>query len=76
SLFSFWYFGTLFTGYEAFVLGNAILWTEMFILALAGATTATLVELVSPKGTDNITVPSIACAVMFLVGMALGVVVF
>lgn len=76
SLFSFWYFGTLFTGYEAFVLGNAILWTEMFVLALVGATTATLVELVSPKGTDNITVPFITCAVMFLVGMALGVVVF
>lgn len=75
SLFSFWYFGTLFTGYEAFVLGGAILWTEMIVLALVGGTTATLVELVSPKGTDNITVPIIACAVMFLVGMALGVVV-
>jgi phytol kinase len=75
SLLSFWYFGTLFTGYEAFVLGGAILWTEMIVLALVGGTTATLVELVSPKGTDNITVPIIACAVMFLVGMALGVVV-
>ena len=76
SLLSFWYFGTLFIGYDAFVLGNAILWNEMFILALVGATTATLVELVSPKGTDNITVPFIACAVMFLIGTALGVVAF
>ena len=46
----------------------------MVILALIGAITATLVELVSPKGTDNITLPMISCLVMFLVAIPMGLI--
>lgn len=70
----FWFFGIL--NYGTLAPGGVIMWTEIFILAIAGSVTATLVELVSPKGTDNITLPFAACAVMLVVGIMLGVVVF
>ena len=68
-----------FTGFHeiyfiVFVTGGNILWFEMIVLALMGAITATLVEFVSPKGTDNTTLPLISCVVMFLVAMQLGLI--
>ncbi len=54
--------------------GN-ILWFELIVLALVGAITGMLVELVSPKGTDNITLPIITCIVMFLAAMQMGLIV-
>jgi dolichol kinase len=74
ALFAFWFFGIL--NYGALAPSGAIMWNEMLILALSGALTATIVELVSPKGTDNITLPYSACIVMIIVGMMLGIVVF
>jgi dolichol kinase len=73
ALLSLWFFGVF--NYGALVSGGNILWGEMIILAVAGTITGALVELVSPKGTDNTTLPFISCAVMFAVGMLLGVVV-
>lgn len=74
ALVAFWFFGIL--NYQTLAPGGVILWYEMLVMALAGSITATLVELVSPKGTDNITLPYAACTVMLIVGILLGVVVF
>ncbi|TXT55806.1 MAG: conserved membrane protein of unknown function [Candidatus Thorarchaeota archaeon] len=73
SLIAFWFFGVV--NYQVFVSGGQILFIEMIILALAGAVTATLVELVSPKGTDNVTVPMICTVVMFYIAILLGIIV-
>ena len=75
SLLAFWWFGIVSLIDPIFVTGGNILWFEMIVLALVGAITATLVELVSPKGTDNVTLPLITCLVMFLFAMQLGLVV-
>ncbi|MHA1936219.1 MAG: diacylglycerol/polyprenol kinase family protein [Candidatus Thorarchaeota archaeon] len=74
ALLAFWWFGVI--PYDAFTIAGEIQWVEMFLLAFIGATTATIVELFSPKGTDNIALPLISCVVIFAVGIALGVVVF
>jgi len=73
AILAFWFFGIV--NYGVFVSGSSILWVPMFSLALIGAAAATLIELVSPKGTDNVTLPFITCLVIFLAGMAMGVVV-
>jgi len=73
SLLAFWWFGIVTV--EDFVVGGNILWFEIFALALIGALTGTIVEFVSPKGTDNITLPLISCLVLFLAAMQLGLVV-
>jgi phytol kinase len=73
SLVAFWWFGIF--SVEVFVPGGTILWFEILILALIGAISGAIVEFVSPKGTDNITLPLITCLVMFLVAMQLGLVV-
>ncbi|MHA2025323.1 MAG: diacylglycerol/polyprenol kinase family protein [Candidatus Thorarchaeota archaeon] len=73
AMIAFWWFGVF--SAEVFVSGGNILWFEMLLLALIGAVAGTLVEFVSPKGTDNITLPLITCLVMFLVAMQLGLVV-
>ncbi|MHA1944213.1 MAG: diacylglycerol/polyprenol kinase family protein [Candidatus Thorarchaeota archaeon] len=73
SLVAFWWFGIF--SVEVFVSGGNILWFEMIVLALVGAITGTLVELVSPKGTDNVTLPLITCIVIFLVAIQLNLVV-
>lgn len=73
SLIAFWWFGIF--SFEVFVFGGNILWFELIVLALVGALTGTLVELVSPKGTDNITLPIITCLVMFLGAMQMGLIV-
>ncbi|MHA2058795.1 MAG: diacylglycerol/polyprenol kinase family protein [Candidatus Thorarchaeota archaeon] len=75
SLLAFWWFGIFSLADPVFVTGGNILWFEMVVLALIGAITATLVEFVSPKGTDNITLPLIACLVMFIFALQLGVIV-
>lgn len=75
SLLAFWWFGIFSLADPVFVTGGNILWFEMMALALIGAITATIVEFVSPKGTDNITLPMITCVVMFLFAWLLGLVV-
>ncbi|MGD9396370.1 MAG: hypothetical protein PVJ05_08090 [Candidatus Thorarchaeota archaeon] len=75
SLLAFWWFGIFSLIDPVFVTGGNVLWFELIVLALVGAITATIVELVSPKGTDNITLPLITCLVMFLFAIQLGLVV-
>ncbi len=73
ALLAFWFYGVF--NYGTLVSGTEVLWIPMIILALIGAVSATLIELVSPKGTDNTTVPLLTTVVMFVAGMWLGVVV-
>ncbi len=73
ALLAFWWFG--FVNYGVFISGGSILWLEMIVLALVGSIAATLTELVSPKGTDNTTLPMVSTVVMFVVGIAMGIVV-
>ncbi len=47
---------------------------EIVVIALIGGISAALIELISPKGTDNITVPLLTCVIMFLVSIAFGLV--
>jgi len=70
-----WWFGIFSMVDPIFVTGGNILWFEMVVLALVGAITATLVELVSPKGTDNITLPLITCVVLFICAWQLGLII-
>ncbi len=74
ALLAFWFFGVL--NYGTLAPSGTILWNEIFILAFVGSVTATLVELVSPKGTDNILLPYTTCIIMLLLGVMLGIVVF
>ena len=69
-----WWFGIYST--QILVGPGGIMWTEILILAFVGALTATLVELVSPKGTDNVLLPFASCIVMLLLAMQLGVIAF
>jgi phytol kinase len=71
-----WWFGIVSMVDPIFVSGTNILWFEMIVLGLVGALTATVVEMVSPKGTDNVTLPLITCLVLFLVAFQLGLVAF
>ncbi|KXH73455.1 MAG: hypothetical protein AM326_10660 [Candidatus Thorarchaeota archaeon SMTZ-45] len=75
TLLAFWWFGIFSLSDPVFIISGNILWFEMLTLALIGASTATLVELVSPKGTDNITLPLITCLVMFLFALQLELIV-
>ena len=72
---AFWWFG-VYSPPQPLVGMGGIMLMEIIILALVGAFSAMLVELVSPKGTDNILLPFASCAVMLTAGMLLGVVVF
>ncbi|MFW9893785.1 MAG: hypothetical protein ACFFFO_16375, partial [Candidatus Thorarchaeota archaeon] len=74
SLLAFWWFGII--SAEVFITSGNILWFEMLILAIVGAFTGTIVELVSPKGTDNVTLPLITCLILFLFAMQLELIVF
>jgi phytol kinase len=69
-----WWFGVFST--QILVGPGGVMWTEILIIAFVGSLTAMLVELVSPKGTDNITLPFASCIVMLLVAMQFGIVVF
>jgi len=73
SALAFWWFGIV--SVEVFVVGGNILWFEIFILAMVGALIGTIVEFVSPKGTDNVTLPLISCLALFLAAMQLGLLV-
>ena len=70
-----WWFGIVSMINPIFISSGNILWFEIIVLALVGAFTGMIVELVSPKGTDNITLPFITCAVLFAVAWQLGLVV-
>ncbi len=72
ALIAFWWFGLLSPPQP--LLGVAL--TDIVFLALIGAFSATLVELVSPKGTDNILLPFASCAIMLVAGMSFGLVIF
>ncbi len=73
TLIAFWFFGIF--NYGTLVGSSGILWSQMITLALTGAASATLIELVSPKGSDNVTVPFLTTVVMLIVGAWLGLVV-
>jgi phytol kinase len=70
ALIAFWWFGIFSLSSPAFTAGAG--YVNMVLLAFIGALTATIVELISPKGTDNVTLPMISCVVMFLVAMQMG----
>lgn len=70
AMIAFWWFGI----FSTTIFTPGVGYVNMIILALIGAITATLVELVSPKGTDNITLPMISCLVMFLVAIPMGLI--
>ncbi|MFO7835834.1 MAG: hypothetical protein R6V83_04200 [Candidatus Thorarchaeota archaeon] len=46
----------------------------MVLLAIIGAISATLIELVSPKGSDNVTVPMLSTTIMWIVAIAIGII--
>ena len=73
AMLAFWFFGVF--NYGVFVSGSIILWEPMLILALSGSVAATLIELISPKGTDNITVPFLSSIVMLLIAIGQGLIV-
>ena len=74
ALIAFWWFGIFSLVTPVFSPGAG--YVNMILLAFIGAITATIVELISPKGTDNITLPMISCVVMFLVAMQMGLLGF
>jgi dolichol kinase len=47
----------------------------MIYLALIASISATFIELVSPKGTDNVTLPFLTTLIIFIVGIQMGFVV-
>jgi phytol kinase len=73
AMLAFWFFGIF--NYGVLVSGSVILWQQMIILALSGSIAATMIELISPKGTDNITVPFLSCVVMLLIALGQGLIV-
>lgn len=60
------FFGAIAPGARYLAPGGQILWTYILALSLIGAGSATLIELFSPKGTDNVTVPFLSTAIMWL----------
>jgi phytol kinase len=73
AMLAFWFFG-VFT-YPVFIAGGQALWISMIYLALVASISATFIELVSPKGTDNVTLPFLTTLIIFIVGMQMGFVV-
>ncbi len=71
---AFWFFGVL--NFSVFVIGSSILIAEIVILAFVGGLSAMLIELVSPKGTDNTTVPLLTTAIMIILAVVLGIASF
>ncbi|RDE14609.1 MAG: hypothetical protein C4K48_06065 [Candidatus Thorarchaeota archaeon] len=72
AMIAFWWFGI----YSDPIFTSSAGYLNMLLLALVGALTGTIVELFSPKGTDNVTLPMITCLVMLLVAMQMGLLVF
>ncbi len=82
ALFAFGFLGTqlafLFFGvvnYGLFIIGAQIQWIAMIVIGFIGALAGTLIELVSPKGMDNITVPFLSTLVIFVLAIMFGIVV-
>jgi phytol kinase len=73
ALIAFWWFGIFSLPVPVFTPGAGYI--SMVILAFIGALTATIVELISPKGTDNVSLPMISCVVMLLVAIQMGIIV-
>ena len=74
SLLAFWFFGIV--NYSSnFVVAGEILWLPMILLALLGGFSGMLIEMVSPKGTDNITVPLLTSVIIFFVGIVLNIII-
>ncbi len=73
SLLAFWFFGVL--NYGSLIHEGSIMYLEMTVLALVGATSATLIELVSPRGSDNVTLPFLTTLVLLVAAVQLGIVV-
>ncbi|MGV9103531.1 MAG: diacylglycerol/polyprenol kinase family protein [Promethearchaeia archaeon] len=71
ALIAFWFFGIV--NYGVFVKNGIVQWIPLVVLATIGATSATLIELVSPKGSDNVTVPLLSTAVMWVAAIAMGI---
>ncbi len=67
-----WFFGVF--HYGIFLVGSSILIFEMIIISVFGGFSAMLIELVSPKGTDNTTVPILTTVLMIYLGVLLGLV--
>ncbi|MHA2133322.1 MAG: diacylglycerol/polyprenol kinase family protein [Candidatus Thorarchaeota archaeon] len=63
ALLAIWFFGVF--NYGVFVVSGEVQWLLITFVAFVGALSAMLIELVSPKGTDNITVPFLSTIVMF-----------
>jgi dolichol kinase len=74
SLLAFWFFGII-NYSNNFVVAGELLWLPMIILALLGGFSGMLIEMVSPKGTDNITVPFLTCIILFLAAIGLNIIV-
>jgi phytol kinase len=70
AMIAFWWFGvfsfTVFTPETGYI--------DMIMLALIGSLTATIVELFSPKGTDNVTLPLITAVIMLLSAIQMGLI--
>lgn len=74
SLLAFWFFGIV--NYPSnFVVAGEILWVQIIVLSLVAGFSGMLIELVSPKGTDNVTVPLLTCVIIFVTGIALNVII-
>ena len=74
SLLAFWFFGIV--NYSSnFVVAGEILWIPMIVLALLGGFSGMLIEMMSPKGTDNITVPLLNCVIIFFAAIALNIII-
>ena len=74
SLLGFWFFGII-NYSDNFIVAGQILWLEIIVLALVGGISGMFIEMISPKGTDNITVPLLTCVILFLTGIALNVII-
>ena len=70
ALIAFWWFGIFSLAIPIFTPGAG--YVNLILLAFIGAVTATFVEIVSPKGTDNITLPMVSCIVMLFVAIQMG----
>ncbi len=73
ALLAFWFFGVL--NYGTLIAAGQILWGTIIQLALIGAVAATVIEILSPKGTDNLTVPLLSAVVMLITGIYMGIVI-
>lgn len=67
-----WFFGVV--NYGIFVSGTTVLLFDLALISLVGGISAMLIELVSPKGTDNTSVPLLTTLLMLILAIALGII--